>query len=318
MKAAVLDKFGPSSVMEVREVPRPQINANQVLVEVAAAGVNPIDWKIREGWMSERFGSEFPMILGFDAAGTVAEVGANVTGFQPGDPVFARSNVGPGGCYAEFAAIDANTVAPKPEALNDDEAAAMPLAALTALNGLREVGRLQAGQRVLINGAVGGVGVYAIQIAKNMGAHVTGVCSTYNLELARELGADEVIDYRQQNPLEAGQTWDVIYDTVGYLKHTDARECLTPDGVYITLVPAEGIEFFIPGQTEIKPRGGYFLVWTPTAADLLILADWVKAGKLHSVIDSIYPLELVRDAHERSQTERARGKIVLRIIPETG
>lgn len=313
MKAAVLDKFGPSSVMEVGEAPKPQINADQVLLEVVAAGVNPIDWKIREGWMSERFGAEFPMILGFDAAGTVAEVGANVTGFQSGDRVFARSNVGPGGCYAEYAAVNADTVAAKPEKLNDDEAAAMPLAALTALNGLREVGRLQPGQRVLINGAVGGVGVYAIQIAKNMGAHVTGVCSTLNVELARELGADEVIDYKEQDPLQSGQTWDVIYDTVGYLKHAEARECLTPEGVYITLVPVEGIEFFIPGQTEIKPRGGYFLVWAPTAADLMILAGWVKEGKLHSVIDSIYPLELVREAHERSQTERARGKIVLRI-----
>ncbi|UCG73005.1 MAG: NAD(P)-dependent alcohol dehydrogenase [Chromatiales bacterium] len=313
MKAAVLDKFGPSTVMEVCDVPKPAINADQVLVEVIAAGVNPIDWKIREGWMSERFGSDFPMILGFDASGIVAEVGANVDGFQPGDHVFARSNVGAGGCYAEYAAINADTVAAKPDQLNDDEAAAMPLAALTALNGLREVGRLQPEQRVLINGAVGGVGVYAIQIAKNMGAHVTGVCSTHNLPLARELGADQVIDYKAQNPLATGETWDVIYDTVGYLKHSEARECLTPDGVYITLVPVEGIEFFIPGQTEIKPRGGYFLVWAPTAADLEILAGWVRQGKLHSVIDSIYPLELIRDAHERSQTERARGKIVLRI-----
>lgn len=313
MKAAVLDKFGPSTVMEVRDVPTPEINADQVLVEVIAAGVNPIDWKIREGWMSERFGSDFPMILGFDASGVVAEVGANVSGFKPGDHVFARSNVGPGGCYAEYAAINADTVAPKPDELNDDEAAAMPLAALTALNGLREVGRLQPGQRVLINGAVGGVGVYAIQIAKNMGAHVTGVCSTHNLELARELGADEVIDYKAHNPLATGQTWDVMYDTVGYLQHSEARECLTLDGVYITLVPAEGIEFFIPGQTERQPGGAYFLVWAPTAADLEILAGWVREGKLHSVIDSIYPLELVRDAHERSQTERARGKIVLRI-----
>lgn len=313
MKAAVLDKFGPSSVMEVRDLPTPVIAADQVLVEVIAAAVNPVDWKIREGWMQERFGSDFPMILGFDASGTVAEVGTDVTGFQPGDAVFARSNVGPGGCYAEFAAINANTVALRPEELNDEEAAAMPLAALTALNGLRDVGRLQPGQRVLINGAVGGVGVFAIQIAKNMGAHVTGVCSTHNLGLARELGADEVIDYKKQDPLRMGRSWDVIYDTVGYLDVQLTRRYLAPEGVYITLVPAEGVEFFIPGQTQIKPHGAYFLVWMPTAADLVALADWVREGTLRSVLDSVYPLEQVREAHERSQTERARGKIVLRV-----
>ncbi len=313
MQAAVLDKFGPSSVMELREIPIPKIGADQLLVEVVSAGINPIDWKIRNGLMSARYGEEFPMVLGFDASGVVAETGDNITEFQPGDLVFARSDVGAGGCYAEYAALNASTVVLKPDNLNHEDAAAMPLAALTALNGLRDVGRVESGQRVLINGASGGVGIYAVQIAKNMGAHVTAVCSERNLELVKELGADQCIDYQAQNPLEMDESWDVIYDAVGVLKYAEAREQLTPQGVYMTLVPVEGIDFFFLGQTEIKPRGGYFLVWAPTAADLAVLSNWVKQEKLRSVIDSVFPLAQVRAAHERSQTERAVGKIVLQI-----
>lgn len=313
MQAAVIDAFGPSSALEVRDVPKPAISPEQILLEVHAAGVNPIDWKIREGWMKERFGEEFPMILGLDASGVVAEVGDNVAGFEVGDEVFARSTNGPGGCYAEFVALNADVAAAKPTVLSHVEAAAMPLAALTALNGLRGLGNVQPGHRVLIVGASGGVGVYAIQIAKNMGAHVTAVCSTRNIDLVRELGADQVIDYTTTNPLATEQAYDLVYDAVGTLEYAEAREVLADQGVYMTLVPVDGIDFFFPGQTERVAKGGYFLVWTPTAPDLKILANWVEQGSLHSVIDSEYPLDQIRDAHERSQTERARGKIVLRI-----
>ncbi len=313
MRAAVLNKFGPSSVMEVSDLPTPKIGPGQLLVEVVAASINPIDWKIRNGLMSTRYGEDFPMILGFDASGVVADVGKNVEGFEPGDLVFARSDVRAGGCYAEYVALNANTTVPKPKNLSHEEAAAIPLAALTALNGLRDVGRVQPGQRVLINGASGGVGVYALQIAKNMGAHVTAVCSGKNFDLVGGLGADDLIDYQTQDPLETGQSWDVIYDAVGVFKYSEARERLAAEGVYMTLVPVENIDFFLKGQTEIKPRGGYFLVWAPTAADLKILADWTRQEKLISVIDSVYPLTEVRAAHERSQTERARGKIVLQV-----
>ena len=313
MKAAVIDAFGPSSALEVREIQKPAIKAGQILIKVHAAGVNPIDWKIREGWMKERFGEEFPMILGFDASGIIAQVGAGVADLAVGDEVFARSINGAGTCYAEFALLDPGTVAPKPASMSHVEAAAMPLAALTALNGLRDVGQVQTGDRVLIVGASGGVGVYAVQIAKNMGAHVTAVCSSRNVDLVSELGADQVIDYTAQNPLATHLPYDLIYDAVGTLKYTEAREVLSDQGVYMTLVPVEGIEFFIPGQTQRAAKCGYFLVWSPTAADLNFLGDWVTQGSLRSIIDSEFPLAQIRDAHERSQTERARGKIVLRI-----
>jgi NADPH:quinone reductase-like Zn-dependent oxidoreductase len=313
MKAVVIDAFGPSSNLQLRNLPRPQITADQILVEVHAAGINPIDWKIGEGLMSTRYGKDFPMIMGFDASGVVAEIGANVTGFRTGDEVYARSTNGPGKCYAEFVALDPDTIARKPVGISHIEAAAMPLAALTALNGLRDVGQLRTGQRVLINGAVGGVGIYAVQIAKILDAHVTGVCGGSNLQLARELGADETIDYHRENPLARALLYDVIYDTVGTLNHEEARQCLTADGIYLTLVPAPGIEFFFPGKTLRTAKGAYFLVWTPTAADLQLVGEWAEAGKLRPVIDSVYPLEQIQAAHERSRTLHARGKIVVRV-----
>ena len=313
MRAAVINEFGPSVSLALRDVPRPVPGAGQLLIEVHASSVNPIDWKIPGGQMAARYGSTFPMILGFDASGVVVEAGAGVTGFAAGDPVFARSDVGAGGCYADYAVLNVRTVARKPEELSHAEAAAMPLAALTALNGLRDPGQLKAGQRVLIIGASGGVGTYAVQIARNMGAQVTAVCSAPNLALARELGAEQVIDYTREPVLVAGANYDVIYDTVGAHDLTVARPALSDSGVYLTLVPVPGIEFFMPGQTRRKSGGGYFLVWAPTAADLEILAGWVRERRLKSVIDSEFRLDDISAAHARSKTLRARGKIVVRV-----
>lgn len=313
MKAAVIDAFGPSSNLEVRDIPRPEIEPDQILVEVHAASVNPIDWKIGAGMMGDRYGSEFPMVLGLDASGVVVETGSDVTELQVGDEVFARSDNGAGKCYAEFVALNPGTVALRPDGLSHVEAAAMPLAALTPLVGLRDCGHVQPNDRVLIVGASGGVGVFAVQVAKIMGADVTAVCSTVNVDLVRELGADRVIDYTTEDVLQEGDRYDIIYDAVGSLDAAAARQSLTPDGVYMTLVPVSDIDFFIPGQTERAPGKAYFVAWTPHAADLRILAGWVDEGRLRPVIDSEYALDDVRQAHERSQSLRARGKIVIRI-----
>jgi len=313
MKAVVIDEFGSSSVLQVRDIPRPEIEPDQILVEVHAASVNPIDWKIRDGMMGARYGEDFPMVLGLDASGVVVKVGDEVTAFKEGDEVFARSDNGAGKCYAEYVALNPETVALKPAVLSHVEAAAVPLAGLTPLYGLRDCADLQAGDRVLIIGASGGVGVFAVQIAKLMGADITAVCSTANVDLVRELGADRVIDYTQEEVLQAGDDYDVIYDAVGVQTYESARPALKEDGVYLTLVPVPGIDFFIPGQTEHARGKGYFVAWTPHAADLEILSQWVQDGKLRPVIDSEYALDEIRDAHERSQTLRARGKIVIRI-----
>lgn len=313
MKAAVIDQFGPSSALQVRDIPTPEITVDQILVEVHAASVNPIDWKIRDGMMGDRYGKEFPMVLGLDASGVVVKVGDSVTEFKEGDEVYARSDNGAGKCYAEYVALNPGTVALKPESLSHVEAAAIPLAALTPLIGMRDCAGLKAGDRILIIGASGGVGIFAVQIAKLMGADVTAVCSTRNIDLARELGADRVIDYTKGEVLQAGDDYDVIYDTVGAQTYVSAKPALKEEGIYLTLVPVPGIDFFIPGQTERMTGKGYFVAWTPHASDLRILSDWVASGQLRPVIDSEYPLEEIRQAHERSQTLRAQGKIIIRM-----
>jgi NADPH:quinone reductase-like Zn-dependent oxidoreductase len=316
MKAVVIDEFGPSSVLQVRDIPRPEIEPDQILVEVHAASVNPIDWKIRDGMMGARYGEDFPMVLGLDASGVVVKVGDAVTTFREGDEIYARSDNGAGKCYAEYVALKPGTVALKPPVLSHVEAAAIPLAALTPLIGFRDCADLKAGERLLIIGASGGVGVFAVQIAKLMGADVTAVCSTANVDLVKELGADRVIDYTQEEVLQAGDDYDVIFDAVGAQTYDSARPALKKDGIYLTLVPVPGIDFFIPGQTERARGKGYFVAWTPHAADLEILSKWAQDGGLRPVIDSEYPLDEMRAAHERSQTLRARGKIVIRVRDE--
>ncbi len=313
MKAAVIDQFGPSSALQVRDIPTPEITVDQILVEVHAASVNPIDWKIRDGMMGDRYGKEFPMVLGLDASGVVVKVGDSVTEFKEGDEVYARSDNGAGKCYAEYVALNPGTVALKPESLSHVEAAAIPLAALTPLIGMRDCAGLKAGDRILIIGASGGVGIFAVQIAKLMGAEVTAVCSTRNIDLARELGADRVIDYSQGEVLQAGDDYDVIYDTVGAQTYESAKPALKEEGIYLTLVPIPGIDFFIPGQTERMTGKGYFVAWTPHASDLRILSDWVASGQLRPVIDSEYPLNEIQQAHEHSRTLRAQGKIIIRM-----
>lgn len=313
MKAAVIDSFGPAAHLEVRDIPQPEIAADQILVEVHAASVNPIDWKIREGMMAARYGDEFPMVLGLDASGVVVETGADVSDFSIGDEVYARSDNGAGKCYAEYVALNPATVAKKPASLTHREAAGIPLAALTPIYGLRDCGHIKEGDRVLLVGASGGVGVFAIQIAKAVGAHVTGVCSAKNADIVRELGADAVIDYTSEDVLREDDGYDIIYDAVGALELRDALGALSEGGVYLTLVPVPGIDFFIPGQTQREDGKGYFVAWTPRAEDLDLLSGWVSEGKLKPVIDSEFSLDDIRAAHERSQTERAVGKIIINI-----
>ncbi|HJP39316.1 MAG TPA: NAD(P)-dependent alcohol dehydrogenase [Gammaproteobacteria bacterium] len=313
MKAAVIDTFGSSANLEVRDIPMPVIGPAEILVEVHAAGVNPIDWKIREGTMRARFGDAFPMVLGLDVSGVVVETGRAVTQFSRGDEVWARSDNGPGGCYAEYATLNPATVACKPVELSHLEAGSMPLAALTCLNGLRDCAQLKADDRLLIVGASGGVGVFALQVAKIMGAHVTAVCSGRNADLVRELGADQVIDYTSEEVFQTDDRYDVIYDAIGTLDFAVAKQHLTDEGIYMTLVPVPGIDFFLPGQTERLAGKGYFVAWTPSGTDLDILAGWVRDGRLKPVIDSIFPLDDIRQAHERSETLRAAGKIVVQV-----
>ncbi|MBW4684673.1 MAG: NAD(P)-dependent alcohol dehydrogenase [Komarekiella atlantica HA4396-MV6] len=312
MKAVVIRRYGSVEVLRYEDVEQPKIEPMQLLVKVRASSVNPIDWKIRKGMLSLLTGNKFPMILGFDLAGEVVAVGSQVTRFQPGDSIYGSTSF-PGGAYAEFAAVSENLVAPKPTNLTYEEAAVVPLAALTALQALRDQGNIQFGQNVLINGAAGGVGIFAVQIAKALGTQVTGVCSTKNLDFVKSLGADHLIDYTQQDFTEGAAQYDIVFDVVGKRSLSTSKRVLKPNGIYITTLPTP--EIFVQGiLTAFLPgQKAKFIIERPNTQDLVYLKDLIEAGKIRVVIDRTYPLQELAAAHTYSETERAVGKIAIAI-----
>jgi NADPH:quinone reductase-like Zn-dependent oxidoreductase len=312
MNAAVFDRYGPPEVLRLGTLPVPTLAPHEVLVRVRAAGVNPSDSRLRSGRLRLVMGRRFPKHPGLDLAGDIVQVGTAVQGFRPGDTVYTFRPPQRPGAYAEFATVDAATLVPKPQSLGHVEAAAVPLAALTALQGLRTHGKLRAGQRLLVIGASGGVGTFAVQLGKILGAHVTGVCSTRNVEFVRGLGADEVIDYTRASVSSAGQRYDVILDAVG-TRYSLCKPVLASGGTFVTIVPSPGAMLntllgFLPGG----PRVRLFLV-QPDAAQLREVTNWIDSGLLRVVIDKVYPLSEAAAAHQYSESGRARGKLVLNI-----
>lgn len=314
MRAMVINSYGDPRVLQEATVPVPAVGPNQLLIEVKAAGVNPIDWKIRKGNFRIITGRRFPKILGTDVAGIVRQTGQKVKEFGPGDEVMAMINVmaGPGG-YAEFAVAREKYVCPKPANLSFIEAAAVPGSAITALQVLRNRARLQQGQHLLLNGASGGVGTFAVQIAKILGAQATGVCSGRNLELISALGADRVIDYTTTDFTSQEQIYDVIFDTVGNLDFSRCKPVLAPRGIFITIVPNATkillslLSFLLPGR---KCR---FVSAMPQKEDLLWLKKKIVEERIRVVLDRTYPLEQAAEAHVYMEKGHARGKVVLTI-----
>jgi 2-desacetyl-2-hydroxyethyl bacteriochlorophyllide A dehydrogenase len=312
MKAVIIRRYGATEVLQYEDVEQPKIESTQLLVKVRASSVNPIDWKIRKGMLSLIIGSKFPKILGFDVAGEVVEVGSGVTRFKPGDAIYGSTNF-PGGGYAEFAAVPENLAVLKPTNLNYEEAAAVPLAALTALQALRDKGNIQTGQNLLINGAAGGVGIFAVQIAKALGAQVTGVSSTKNLDLVKSLGADRVIDYTQQDFTKDTVQYDIIFDAVGKRSLSETKKVLKSNGVYITTVPNPKVMLEIVLTAFLPGQKAKFLFEKPNAKDLLFLKELIEGGKIRVVIDRTYPLQELAAAHSYSETGRVVGKIAIAI-----
>jgi NADPH:quinone reductase-like Zn-dependent oxidoreductase len=322
MQAIVQDTYGPASVLKAREIEKPVISDRQVLIRVRAAGVNPADWAIVSGLpyiARPIYGLRKPknIIRGTDVAGTVEAIGSGVTRFKPGDEVFGWSS----GSYAEYTAASEDSLALKPAQLTFEQAAAVPMAGLVALQAIRDHGKVQPGQKVLINGASGGIGTFAVQIAKALGADVTGVCSTRNVEMVRSIGADRVIDYTEEDFTKSGQQYDFILDNVSNHSLTDLRSVLTPTG---TLIPNGGgfdkrllasggrivraaVLFQFGGQTL-----GNFLV-SSNHADLVVLADLIRAGKVTPVMDRTYPLSETAQAIDYVGTGHARGKIAITV-----
>lgn len=313
MKAAAIDQYGPPSVLKVRDMPCPIIKPDQVLVEVHASSVNPIDWKIRNGSLKLLMGSRFPMILGYDVSGKVVEVGSVVKRFKAGDEVFARSDSKTGQAYAEYTAIGENALAHKLKSISHEEAAAFPLAALTSLQALRDQGKIRAGSRVLVIGAAGGVGLYAVQIAKAYGAEVVAVCGTDNVSFVKDFGADRVIDYKKESILDLCGPCDIVFDAVATQSFSAVKRILTKSGAYISTMPSPGLVFAALWTYVMPGKKASFILMKPLGADLKYLTDMIEAGKIKSVIDSAFSLEDIARAHNRSESGRARGKIVIRV-----
>ena len=313
MKAIVIDKYGGTEQLQYRDCELPTPASDQVLLRVMAASVNPVDWKIRSGAIRLFYPADLPNApLGYDVAGTIEAMGDAVSGWNPGDAVYTRLNTGKMGSYAEFCTVEASILAPKPTNMSFEEAAAVPLAALTALQAMRDLGGLATGQRVLINGASGGVGTYAVQIAKAIGAQVTAVCSQGNHALATELGADRVIDYRQEDFTTLGDAYHVVFDAVANRSFGDCRKILEPNGAYVTTVPSLSFAFWVVAS-RLTTQRPYLIRVVPRAEDLRLLTKWSEAGWLKPVIDSTFDLADTAAAHLRSESGRARGKIVLRV-----
>lgn len=313
MKAVIINKYGSVEVLQYTDVEKPKIKSDQLLVKVHATSVNPIDWKIRKGMLKILTGNKFPMILGFDVSGEVVEVGEKVTLFKPGDLIYAYLDQVTGGAYAEYAAVSERVAALKPKNVSHEQASAAPLAALTALQALRDKGGIKPGHKVLINGAAGGVGTFAVQIAKTMEAEVTAVCSTKNVELAKLLGANRVIDYKKEDFTKDTVKYNMIFDMVGNRSFSECKNVLQPNGMYITTQPFPGkfLESFL--SVLVPGKKAKVIVVKPSGRDLAYLKDLIEAGKIHSVIDCTYPLSRIADAHAYSETGHAIGKLAIAV-----
>ena len=317
MKAIVYTTYGSPDVLQLKDIEIPTPKDNQVLVKVHAASANPADWHLMR---AEPFLARFAngllkpknTRLGADLAGRIEAVGSNVTRFRIGDAVFGELPLDAMGSFAEYVCISEELLALKPDKLTFEQAAAVPLAAFTALQGLRDKGQIRPGQRVLVNGASGGVGTFAVQIAKSFGTEVTGVCSTRNLDLVRSIGADHVIDYTQTDFTNTGQRYDLIFDAIGNRSVSDLKRALTPNGVCsvagFTRLSRLFHTMFFGGKNV-----GLMETAKANQADLVFIQALLEAGKVVPVIDRRYPLSETAEAIRYLEAGHARGKVIVTI-----
>ncbi len=320
MKAIVYTQYGPPDVLQFKEVEKPTPNDGEILVKIHAASANPLDWHLmRASPFFVRLGGGLRKPkdprLGADLAGRVEVVGSNVTQFQPGDEVFGAWT----GSFAEYASVPEKRVALKPTNCSFEEAAAIPVAAITALQGLRDTGQIQPGQKVLVNGASGGVGTFAVQIAKSFGTEVTGVCSTRNLDLVRSIGADHVIDYTQEDFTKNGRHYDLIYDAVGNRSVADYKRALSPQGtcVIIGFSSLSGLFAHVvlgPLMSKIgNKKVGLMGIAKLNQQDLVFVKELLEEGLVVPVIERRYPLHETAQALQYLEEEHARGKVVITV-----
>jgi NADPH:quinone reductase-like Zn-dependent oxidoreductase len=328
MKAIVYHRYGSPDVLRFEEIEKPKAGEDEVLIKVRAASVNPYDWHFMRGTpyaVRVMAGLRTPKAtrLGADVAGQVESVGRNVTHFKPGDDVFGLCV----GAFSEYVCASESRLAMKPNSVTFEQAASVPIAAITALQGLRDKRQIQSGQSVLVNGASGGVGTFAVQIAKSFGATVTGVCSTRNIEMVRSIGADHAIDYTQDDFTKRGQSYDLMLDCIGNHSLAACRRVLNPNGIYIPAggttdawmfrplsraVTALALSWFV--SQKLIP----FFVAKPSKEDLKTIGELMKAGKVTPVIDKRYRLRDVAEAIRYLEEGHARGKVVITLEAKDG
>jgi NADPH:quinone reductase-like Zn-dependent oxidoreductase len=324
MKAIVYRSYGSAEVLRCEDIPKPTPKDNEVLIKVHAAALNPLDWRMMGGvpFLIRKLvkirtpSATQPVGIGRDVAGVVEAVGKDVTQFKIGDEVFGNCEAG----VAEFACTKATALVAKPQALTFEQAAAIPVAGLTALQGLRK-GKIEAGQKVLINGAAGGVGTYAVQVAKAFGAEVTGVCSGANVEMVLSIGADKVIDYTQEDFTKGAERYDIILECVGNKPFSECRRVLTPQGTYVIVGGGHDITMTtimvsalktVAASSVSKQKAIMFMAKS-SQQDLTSLADLIATGRMTSVIERTYRLEETPEAVAHLERGHARGKLVIQV-----
>ncbi|MFC1997564.1 NAD(P)-dependent alcohol dehydrogenase [Chloroflexota bacterium] len=319
MKAIIYTKYGPPDVLHLEEVKKPIPGDDEVLVKICAAAVNPLDWHfMRAVPFLMRFVSGLlkpkNKILGADIAGKIEAIGTNIKQFKAGDEVYG--DISSGG-FAEYVCVTADKLVLKPANLSFDEAAAVPVAGLTALQCLRDQGQVQPGQKVLINGASGGVGTFAVQIAKHFGAEVTGVCSTRNVEMVRSIGADHVIDYTSEDFTQNGLYYDLVLDNVGNRSVSDIKRILAPNGMYLLNAYSPALMLKVMLQSGNSKSEGQTIrnsdIAKPNQIDLDFLKELLETGSVVAVIDRVYPLREVAEAIGYLEEGHVRGKAIITV-----
>ncbi len=311
MRAAQISKYGGSGVVEVnKNAPKPTVPVGRVLVEVYAAGVNPVDWKIREGYMAKMSPLQFPATLGGDFSGIVEGVGAGVFAFKKGDEVYGRdgSPVSGSGSFADFISVDAKVTSRKPKNVNHVEAAALPLTGVSALQALTEHMGLSKGRRILIHGGAGGIGTIAIQLAKHLGAYVATTASEKDIQYIKELGADEAVDYKKQSFEDIIHDYDAVYDTVGGETYTRSYRVLKKGGIIVSMLEQPNSDLM--KRYVVKAVGQFTQV---TSERLTKLTELVEKGVIKVHVDKVFPLEQAREALDYQQQGKARGKVVIKV-----
>ena len=313
MKAAVIYEYGGPDVFRYEEIPQPEIQEDEVLVEVHAASVNPVDWKQRKGNHKLFLKARFPIVPGYDISGRIFKCGSDVTNFKDGDQIFCRLTNRFGGAFAEYAKARESSLSLIPENMDHIHAAAIPMAGQTALQALRDKGRIKPGQKILIIGAAGGVGHYALQLAKIFGGETTAVCSSRHEKLLVLLKPDHHIDYNKEDYLDRNKLYDIIFDAAGVKTFLSCKKILATGGIYITVLPRPKLLVHKIIALFTKGKKVRSLLQKSQGSDLEVLKKLVEEEKLISVIDSIHPLDKVSEAHRRAESYSTDGKIIIKV-----